>query len=66
MKIKAKKLTEKEREVYDFLVSERGSRTHKKGMGCKTYHAICKSLMRKGVVFSDKTDKGFLGYYALK
>ena len=60
------KLTKKEIEVYDFLVDERGSRTHKKGMEHKTFHAICKSLIKKGIVFSDKTEKGFLGYYTLK
>jgi predicted DNA-binding transcriptional regulator len=59
-------MTEKEKEVYDFLILEGDSRTHKKGMECKKYHAICKSLIRKGLVYSDKTEKGFLGYYVLK
>lgn len=59
-------MTEKEKIVLEYLNQARKSVTHMKEMSKKTFDGVCKSLVKKGVVFSDKTEKGFMGYYTLK
>lgn len=60
------KFTEKELRVISFLKLERQSVTHNPDMPLKTFHAVCKSLIKKGVVLSDRTEIGFMGYYIVK